>query len=247
MSTRLDWSDGPIPCAECGQPMRPAHTQREGRWAGTVLHEARGLCGPCRRRRPGSRETLRAALDWSRGPVPCAVCKQPMRPTSRRASEPGWQGTRAHGARGVCRRCYAESRVEGLRERERAAESVLSAAPPAPPSLRRLAGLDTGGLVASPSLGREVTWPWRMLPGGMSMVQQELECLADLADQLRREGLVAMSRPRRSVRHGTDATILLTLTVRPATPEEARALGHEPRPAQGAEPGEATERAGVAA
>jgi len=87
-------------------------------------------------------------------------------------------------------------------------------------------------MVASPSLGREVTWPWRMLPGSMSMVQQELECLADLADQLRSEGLVAMSRPRRSVRHGVGATILLTLTVRPATPEEARVLGHEPHPAQ---------------
>ncbi|CED90594.1 hypothetical protein [Actinomyces succiniciruminis] len=133
------------------------------------------------------------------------------------------------------------------RRRAQAAEAAAVAAPdvedvvpprPAAPSLRRLAGLEADAMVASPSLGREVTWPWRMLPGGMSMVQQELECLADLADQLRREGLVAMSRPRRSVQHGVGATILLTLTVRPATPEEARVLGHEPRPAQAAQASE---------
>ncbi|WP_136314450.1 hypothetical protein [Actinomyces procaprae] len=110
---------------------------------------------------------------------------------------------------------------------------LLVVRPPAP-SLRDLAGIAPASVMWSPSLGREVTWPWRMLPGSMSMVQQELEALADLADQLRSEGLVAMSRPRRSVQHGQAATILLTLTVRPATPAEARLLGHEPQPGDSA-------------
>ncbi|WP_128683425.1 hypothetical protein [Actinomyces qiguomingii] len=140
--------------------------------------------------------------------------------------------------------CHQCRRVQHAAE---AAESVARASGSVPRSaglsLRRLAGLETDAMVASPSLGREVTWLWRMLPGDMSMVQQEIECLADLADQLRREGLVAMSRPRRNVRHGTGATILLTLTVRPATEAEARVLGHEPRSAQP----DQTEAVGVAA
>ncbi|WP_136192007.1 hypothetical protein [Actinomyces procaprae] len=120
--------------------------------------------------------------------------------------------------------------------------------PPAP-SLRDLAGIAPASVMRSPSLGREVTWPWRMLPGDMSLVQQEIECLADLADQLRAEGLVAMSRPRRSVQHGREATIVLTLTVRVATPAEAKVLGHESRPAQdgGASSASAVPGVGVAA
>ncbi|QHO91056.1 hypothetical protein CWT12_06590 [Actinomyces sp. 432] len=166
-----------------------------------------------------------------------------MRPAGRPADDPDWPGTVQHSSRGLCGTCWTKRRAS-LTPAAAAPASAGAQARQARPSLRRLAGLETDSLVASPSVGREVVWPWRMLPGGMSMVQQELECLADLADQLRSEGLVAMSRPRRSVRHGLDAALLLTLVVRPATPEEARALGHEPHPAQA---GEAAESAGVAA
>lgn len=165
-----------------------------------------------------------SGIDWSRGPVPCAGCGRLLRPTHIHAGKAGWEHTTAYGSQGECITCTRRRRRDEAQAAQREEARAAAQEQPAPPTLRRLA-----------SLGREVTWPWRITPGGVSMIQQELEALADLADQLRREGLVAMSRPRRTVRHGRDAVILLTLTVRPATPEEARALGHDPQGGEQAE------------
>ncbi|WP_136314346.1 hypothetical protein [Actinomyces procaprae] len=46
MSTRIDWSQGPIPCKSCGRPMRPARTKTAD-WPGTVVCRRDGLCHAC--------------------------------------------------------------------------------------------------------------------------------------------------------------------------------------------------------
>lgn len=49
-TVRHDFSAGPLECVSCGRLMRPGRTAASGRWAGTVTHNAHGLCKSCYRR-----------------------------------------------------------------------------------------------------------------------------------------------------------------------------------------------------
>ena len=73
--------------------------------------------------------------------------------------------------------------------------------------------------------GREPrTWRWAMLPGAVPVAHQEIEALADLADQLRDQGLVLLTRPTIHIRHGAHPTMELSFYTRPASSAERRSL-----------------------
>ncbi|QHO91955.1 hypothetical protein CWT12_12420 [Actinomyces sp. 432] len=46
MSARIDWSQGPVPCVDCGRPMRPSHVRR-AEWPGTLTCHGHGRCSSC--------------------------------------------------------------------------------------------------------------------------------------------------------------------------------------------------------
>ena len=66
---------------------------------------------------------------------------------------------------------------------------------------------------------------WRMLPD-IPVSHQRGEAIADLMDFLRTLGMVLLSEPRASVRHGAKPVMTLTITARYASDREAHALRH---------------------
>ena len=66
---------------------------------------------------------------------------------------------------------------------------------------------------------------WRMLPD-IPVSHQRGEAIADLMDFLRTLGMVLLSEPRASVRHGAKPVMTLTITARYASDSEAHTLQH---------------------
>jgi len=69
-----------------------------------------------------------------------------------------------------------------------------------------------------------LTWRWAMLPGTIPVAHQEIEALADLADHLRDQGLVLLTKPTIHIRHGARPTMELSFYARPAGRTERRDL-----------------------
>ena len=70
---------------------------------------------------------------------------------------------------------------------------------------------------------------WRMLPD-IPVSHQRGEAIADLMDFLRTLGMVLLSEPRASVRHGAKPVMTLTITARYATDHEAHTLQQPQQP-----------------
>jgi hypothetical protein len=66
---------------------------------------------------------------------------------------------------------------------------------------------------------------WRMLPD-VPVAHQRGEAIADLMDLLRMLGMVLLSEPRASIKHGAKPVMTLTITARYASDSEARTLQH---------------------
>ena len=64
---------------------------------------------------------------------------------------------------------------------------------------------------------------WRMLPD-IPVSHQRGEAIADLMDFLRTLGMVLLSEPRASVRHGAKPVMTLAFAARYASDRESRAL-----------------------
>ena len=77
----------------------------------------------------------------------------------------------------------------------------------------------------SPMGGGEYCYLWRMLPD-VPVAHQRGEAIADLMDLLRMLGMVLLSEPRASIKHGAKPVMTLTITARYATDHEARTLQH---------------------
>jgi hypothetical protein len=69
-----------------------------------------------------------------------------------------------------------------------------------------------------------LTWRWAMLPGTIPVAHQEIEAFADLADHLRDQGLVLLTKPTIHIRHGARPTMELSFYARPAGRTERRDL-----------------------
>lgn len=73
--------------------------------------------------------------------------------------------------------------------------------------------------------GGRYRYLWRMLPD-IPVSHQRGEAIADLMDFLRTLGMVLLSEPRASVRHGAKPVMTLTITARYASDREAHTLQH---------------------
>ena len=73
--------------------------------------------------------------------------------------------------------------------------------------------------------GGRYRYLWRMLPD-IPVSHQRGEAIADLMDFLRTLGMVLLSEPRASIKHGAKPVMTLTITARYASDSEARTLQH---------------------
>lgn len=73
MRTKLDWSHGPIPCNNCGRPLRPMRAEGP-QWDGTTPHFARGLCQRCYRAERDELDATEPAM-----PTTSAVTGEPLK------------------------------------------------------------------------------------------------------------------------------------------------------------------------
>lgn len=141
-------------------------------------------------------------IDWSNGPVPCTICKRPMRPKKlKRVGQ--WADTVTHEARGACTTCYRRNAyARSTAEQERAKVAHLHRS----------------------QEGVELVYKWATIPAGLPMIHQEMEACADLMDYLRDQGLILLARPTMTVQHGTPAILVLRCRVTPITRDQAKAM-----------------------
>lgn len=166
----------------------------------------------------------RLALDWSDGPIACAVCGRPLRPAHMREADAVgvWAGTLRHEGGGRCATCYKRSGP--------------GTPPPEPPDrvaeqrAHRPASARTTTAV-TPPVGESITVVWEALDADLPLAHQEMEAMAELADHLRARGLVLCARPYLRLTHGRPATITMACRVRPAAGGEADVLARPVRAA----------------
>lgn len=169
--------------------------------------------------RISQRGRKRQRLDWSHGPIPCAACQRPMRPSGSRP-EGIWEGTRAYARHGICSTCDYHRLKHATKPSSAAG---VGEAQPVGPQVT-VARHVPEALDATDQDRFE--WRWHLPDAAAEVPLPHLAAEAEgaMTRALRALRLVATSRADKRLVHGRHAHYRLVCRVRPMTDREAQAL-----------------------